>query len=202
LDLYGQSAFYVGNPNLHPERARGWDAGLDYYVRNRRGRISLTWFDTRFTNLIASTADFRSVENIQRARTRGAEFSLAAAVLTNTTLRTSFTYLEAENLISHLRLLRRPRYRASADVWRDFGSGVSAGAGLAFNAQREDVDARTFRVINGEDFTVARVYGTWQFHARLAVKARVENLLDEDYEEVNGYPATGIAAFAGLEWRF
>ena len=202
LDLYGESAFYVGNPNLHPERARGWDTGADYYLPNRRGSVSVTWCDTRFTNLIASTADFRSVENIQRARTRGAEVSVSAALPANTVIRTSYTYLEADNLTSSLRLLRRPRHRASADAWRDFGSGISVGAGVAFNAQREDVDARTFRTIDGEDFTVVRLYGAWQMNTRLALKARVENLLDERYEEVNGYPALGVAAFGGVEWRF
>jgi vitamin B12 transporter len=57
-------------------------------------------------------------------------------------------------------------------------------------------------VIDGEDFTVVRVYGAWQLNARQGVKARLENLLDEKYEEVNGYPSLGFGAFAGIEWRF
>jgi vitamin B12 transporter len=79
---------------------------------------------------------------------------------------------------------------------------LSAGLGMGLNAQREDVDARTFRVIDGEDYTVVRLYGSWQASARLALKARVENLLDENYEEVNGYPALGFGAFAGVEWKW
>lgn len=202
LDLYGQSAFYVGNPNLRPERARGWDAGVDYYLPLRRGVVSVTWFDTRFRNLIASTRDFRSVENIQRAQTKGAEVSAQLAWPGVADVHTSYTYLEADNLTSGLRLLRRPRHRLNADVWRDFGGGFSAGTGVAFNAQREDVHARTFRTIDGEDYTVVRVYGAWQVSPRLAVKARLENLLDERYEEVNGYPALGFGAFGGVEWKF
>jgi vitamin B12 transporter len=202
LDLYGQSAFYAGNPSLRPERARGWDAGIDYYFANKRGTLAATWFETDFTNLIASTANFRSVENIQRARTRGAEFSAHVTLPAAIELRTSYTYLEAENLTARTRLLRRPRHQFSADLWRDFGHGFNAGAGVAFNGQRADIDARTFRTIDGEDFTVVRVYGAWQVSARLALKARIENLLDERYEEVNGYPALGFAAFGGVEWKF
>jgi vitamin B12 transporter len=37
---------------------------------------------------------------------------------------------------------------------------------------------------------------------RLAVRARVENLLDEAYAEVHGYPQLGLGAFAGVEWKF
>ena len=47
-----------------------------------------------------------------------------------------------------------------------------------------------------------RVYGAWQVNSRLTVKARVENLLDEAYAEVHGYPQLGRGAFAGVEWRF
>ncbi len=202
LDLYGQSTFYVGNPNLRPERARGWDTGVDWYLPQRRGTIGLTWFDTTFTNLIASTPNFRSVENIQRARTRGAELSAQVTLAARTELRTSYTYLEAENLTASTRLLRRPRHRASADLWRDFGGGVSGGAGVASTAQREDVSAQTFRTIDGENFTVVRIFGAWQVTSRFAVKARLENALDERYEEVHGYPALGFGAFAGVEWKF
>ncbi len=202
LDLYGQSAFYVGNPGLHAERARGWDAGIDWYPAGRRGTVSLTWFEMNYTDLIASTPNFRSVENIQRARTRGAELSVRWSLAAAAELRAAYTYLEADNLTSARRLLRRPRHRGNADLWHDFGRGFSGGAGVAFTAQREDVDARTFRTIDGEDFTVARVYGEYAVSPRLALKVRFENLLGEKYEEVNGYPLPGRGAFAGLEWKF
>ena len=77
-----------------------------------------------------------------------------------------------------------------------------AGFGLAHVAQREDVHARTFRVIDGEDYNVVRVFGHWALSERLTLRARVENLFDERYEDVNGYPALGVGAFAGVEWRF
>jgi vitamin B12 transporter len=156
----------------------------------------------RFSNLIASTPDFRSVENIQRARTRGAELSARATLAAAIVLHGSYTYLDAENLTANVRLLRRPRHRLSADAWHDFGRGWSAGTGVSFNAQRKDVDARTFRTIDGEDFTVVRLYGAWQIRPEVAMKARIENLFDENYEEVNGYPAPGVAAYAGLEWTW
>lgn len=86
---------------------------------------------------------------------------------------------------------------------KEFGAArVLVGSGVAFSAERIDVDARTFRTVEHEDFTVVRVFGSWQVNERLAVKARVENLLDEAYEEVNGYPALGVGAFAGVEWKF
>jgi vitamin B12 transporter len=140
--------------------------------------------------------------NVEEARTRGVElagrFTLPGAV----SVRLAYTYLEAENLSQGIRLLRRPRNSGSLDLWHDFGRGFSAGTGVAFAAGRKDVHAATFATIDGEDYTVVRVYGAWQVHHRLAVKARVENLLDEAYEEVHGYPQPSVGAFAGVEWKW
>lgn len=202
LDLYGQSAFYHGNPNLHPEKARGWDAGADYYFAQKRGVLSATWFSTDFTDLIASTPDFSSEINIQKARTRGAELSAQGNLPNAFTLRASFTYLEAQNLTTNTRLLRRPRQAGSLNAWHDFGGGISAGAGVTFAAHRRDVNAKTFANIDAEDYTVTRLYAAWQATPQLTLKVRFENLLDEKYEEVNGYPALGFGAFGGVEWKF
>lgn len=204
LDLYGQSSFYVGNPHLHPEKARGWDAGADYYLPQKRGSLSATWFETDYRDLVVF--DFgvfpSTVVNVERARTRGAEFSAQTTLPATIALRASYTYLEADNLSQSKRLLRRPRHSANVDLWRDFGGGFSGGAGLAFAAQREDVNARTFATIDGEDYTVVRLYAAYRVNERFTLKARAENLLNEKYEEVNGYPALGFGLFAGAEWKW
>ncbi len=202
LDLYGQSAFYHGNPNLAPEKARGWDAGVDYFLTGNRGTLSATWFNTDYTNLIASSPDFTSEINIQRARTRGLETNAQTSLPGAVQFSAGYTYLEAVNLTSGARLLRRPRHSFHSDAWHDFGGGFSVGAGVSFVAHRLDVDAKTFATINGEDYTVARIYAAWKVNDRLTLKFRVENLLDEKYEEVNGYPALGTGVFAGVEWKF
>lgn len=204
LDLYGQSAFYVGNPNLRPEKARGWDAGVDYYLPQKRGTVSVTWFETDYRDLIVfNFAAFPStVVNVERARTRGVEFSAQTTLPGAIEVRASYTFLEADNLSQSKRLLRRPRHSANLDAWHDFGGGFSGGAGVAFAAQREDVHARTFATIDGEDYTVVRLYAAYQVNSRFTLKVRGENLLNERYEEVNGYPALGFGVFGGAEWKF
>ena len=201
LDLYGQSSFYVGNPSLRPEKARGWDAGVDYFLTGIRGILSATWFDTRYRDLIVY--DFNvfpgTTANVERALTQGVELAGKFALPGSMQVRLAYTYLEADNLSQGIRLLRRPRHSGSTDVWHDFGRGFSAGTGLAFAAQRQDVDAQTFATINAKDYTVVRIYGAWQMSPRLMLKARIENLLDRKYEEVNGYPQLGFGAFAGIE---
>src|SRR6185312_11963009 len=100
LDLYGQSSFYVGNPNLKAEKARGWDGGVDYFLADKKGILSATWFDTRFSNLIVF--DFGvfpgTTANVERARTRGLELAGKFALPGAVEVRVAYTYLEADNL--------------------------------------------------------------------------------------------------------
>lgn len=204
LDLYGRSAFYVGNPDLAPEKAKGWDAGVDYFLPENRGTLGATYFENRFRNLIVY--DFNAfpgtTANVERARTRGVEFSALFKPVAALQTRVSYTYLEADNLTQGIRLLRRPRHTVSADIGYDFGGGFSAGAGVIAVLDRQDVNAATFATIDAADYSVVRLYGAWQINERFTVKARVENLLDKDYEPVNGFPALGLGGFAGFEWAF
>ena len=117
-------------------------------------------------------------------------------------VRLAYAYLEAEDTTAGTRLLRRPRSSGSLDLWHDFGNGFSGGTGLVFASNRMDVNAATFATIRDEDYTVVRVYGAWQVTPRITIKARVENLLDEKYEQVHGYPQLGLGAFAGVEMKF
>ena len=203
LDLYGQSSFYVGNPDLVAEKAKGWDAGVDYFLADKKGVLSATWFDTRINNLISfDFAAFPStVKNVGRAHTQGLEVSGKFTLPGGVDVRLAYTHLEADDLTAGTRLLRRPRNSGSLDVWKSFGA-LSAGAGLVAVNDRMDIHADTYATIRSEDYTVVRVYGAWKLSDAVSVKARVENLLDETYEQVHGYPQLGLGAFAGVEWKF
>ena len=203
LDLYGVATGYVGNPDLSPERSRGGDAGVDWYLPNHKGSVSATWFRTDYRDLIVF--DFNSspgtTQNVGRARTQGLELEAKWALAAGFEFHANYTYLQADDLTDASRLLRRPRSSGSADLWRDFGRGVSAGAGVQVVADRQDVDAQTFLTVNDPNYAVFRVYAEWRVSPRLAFKARVENLLDKPYEPVNGYPALGAGAFGSVEFR-
>jgi len=204
LDLYGKSAFYQGNPNLRSEESRGWDAGVDYYLSAQRGSLSATWFENRISDLIIF--DFGvfpgTTANVENARTRGVELKADLRFGQTTRAQIAYTYLEAINQTKSIRLLRRPSHNATANLWHDFGGGFNAGAGASWVAGREDVHARTFGTIDGEDYFVARLYGAWEINEQLTLTARIENLFDESYEQVHGYPQPGVGVFGGVQWEF
>ncbi len=203
LELYGVSSGYQGNPDLSPERSRGYDAGADWFLPAKLGVLSATWFHNDFSNLIDYNFNVYpgTTVNVGRAVTEGLELSTKLAIGASTQLRVAYTYLESDDVTNATRLLRRPRNSGSADLWRDLGRGWSAGVGLHVVAGVADVDALTYLDVNDPDYMVARIYGEWRASPRLALRARVENLLDKKYQPVNGYPANGAGAFGEVDWK-
>ena len=203
LELYGVATGYVGDPDLKPERSRGGDAGIDLYLPKDAGSLSATWFRSDYSNLIDYNFNVYpgTTVNIGQARTDGVELEAKIKLFAGIELHASYTYLNAEDLTDGVRLLRRPRNSGSADLWRDFGSGWSAGAGVAVVADRQDVDAQTYLTVDDPNYAVARIYAEWRASARLSLKARVENALNKKYQPVNGYPALGFGAFGEVDWK-
>ena len=203
LELYGVATGYAGNPGLKPERSRGGDVGVDWYLPGKAGTLSATWFANDFRDLVVYNFAVYpgTTENVKKARTSGVELEAKVRLFSGVEFHASYTYLSADDLTDGVRLLRRPRNSGSADLWRDFGGGWSAGAGVQVVAGREDVDAQTYLTVDDPDYAVARIYAEWRASGRLSVKARVENLLDKRYQPVNGYPALGAGAYGELDWK-
>jgi len=192
-DLYGM----WGNPNLKPEEADAWEVGVTASP-NEMINLRVSYFDTRYTNLIEWSGT--STANVGTARTNGVESSLEA-VQGNYSSRFSFSYLDAVNSNTDQRLLRRPRILGNFVV--QHANDISTlGLGLKFIHDVMDIDGGNFSTIEGDDYAIVRLFGDYQISEGIKLFGRIENLMDEDYEEVDGYPALGRAVYAGLRFSF
>lgn len=191
------------NPNLQPEKSRGWDAGIDQRFANGAATLSATYFANRFRNLFEwQTVNFTTFEgmivNRARASSNGAEFALAATFCESLHGRVAYTYLEASNDTDHKRLIRRPRHVLDSELRAQPVKDWVFGAGLRIVADRADGFAAT-RI---EDYTAVRVFTSYTVSPDLTLKLRVENALDESYEEVLAYASLPRAVFGSIEWRY
>jgi len=192
-DLYGM----WGNPNLKPEEADAWEVGVTASP-NEMINLRVSYFDTRYTNLIEWSGT--STANVGTARTNGVESSLEA-VQGNYSSRFSFSYLDAVNSNTDQRLLRRPRILGNFVV--QHANDISTlGLGLKFIHDVMDIDGGNFSTIEGDDYAIVRLFGDYKISEGIKLFGRIENLMDEDYEEVDGYPALGRAVYAGLGFSF
>ncbi len=181
---------------LRPERSRGQEVGITQEL----GR--LTFGSTAFQSTTRDLAQFDSisftVQNIGLAKMSGVEnfaeyrFGIAGV------LRLNYTYLSARDEVGHKPLALRPRHTVSAEVHDELTRGWTLGAGVRGVADRED----GFPQKKAEDYFVARVFTQYEVRKNLQLKLRVENLFNEQYAEVAGFPALSRGIYGSVEWRF
>ncbi|HET7904802.1 MAG TPA: TonB-dependent receptor, partial [Candidatus Eisenbacteria bacterium] len=105
-----------GSASLRPERSRTWEAGADGRWLDGRVEARVTWYETRFHDLIQSNSLF-TAENIGRARIEGSEASLRVRIGRGIALGARAARLPvAKNLATGERLGKRPRWRTGADA--------------------------------------------------------------------------------------
>ncbi|MGV8039699.1 MAG: TonB-dependent receptor domain-containing protein [Thermoanaerobaculaceae bacterium] len=177
---------YYGNPRLGAERSRGWDAGLAW--EDRRGVLSadLTAFGSRYDDLIAFSWESFVAENIARAEARGWEAAVGLRMGPAVTWRASYTRTESEDLGSGAPLPRRPRHRGSLTVTAG-GEGLLTGS-ATYWVVRDRIESDGTPM---DDYDRLDLAARLRLAAWLDATARMENALDEDYEELTGYTSPG-----------
>lgn len=189
-DRYG----FGGNPALEPERSRNYELGLQHSLGTRH-TLAVSAFQTDIEDLIEFVVtDFATFEGINRnvaeARVRGLEASWRYAGEA-WQAHLEATRQEPRNLADDSLLLRRAEESVTAAVTRAFGP-VRLGLDVLWAGDRQDLGV-TGPVTLGS-YVLANLTAQWQATRSVALIARVENLLDEDYELVSNYntPERGV----------
>jgi vitamin B12 transporter len=203
--------FFPGfsNPTLQPEKSFSWDVGIEQSLWNQRVRLGVTYFHSKFTNQIFCCVPlpvfpFATTANIGRSRSEGIEFTSAIVLLDTLVATVNYTYTDTENLLTGRPLPREPRHRWNGSLtWEPIPrlslftqvyavSSQFETLGEVYNSGHTRVDVGgTYRLVNRYAFLKA-----------LDLTARIQNLLDEEYAEVRGFPAPGIQALVGLRASF
>jgi len=204
-DRYGVPSWgQIGNPNIRAESSRGWDLGVEQSLLSGRLTLGATYFSNKFKDMMEwaytgtnATNPYEGwMVNRARASTSGVETAAQLRLTQGTTVRASYTYLEATNDANQVRLVRRPRHTGDAEIRQQLCKAWILGAGLHLIADRVDTSGH----LGG--YSSARVFTSYDLTPSLRLKLRVENALDRTYQEAYGYPATPVAVYGGAEWRF
>ena len=198
-----------GNPDLQPEKSLSYDFGVDQKLWNNRIRLGLTYFQNNFRNLIACctplpTAPFGGPFNVGRARSAGIEFTGEVDVLPNLIASLNYTYTDSENLATDRPLPREPRHRWNIGLTWEPISKLSLFTQVHVVSEQFE----QFGEVYNSGYTRVDIGGTWRILERtgwlrkLELTARIQNLLNEGYAEVRGFPALGINALVGLRASF
>jgi vitamin B12 transporter len=189
----------IGNPALRPERATGWDAGLEQRMSSDRLVLGLTFFANSFRDLV----DFdmqAGYLNVGRARTSGIEASLEARPATRVRLAASYTRLASRDLDAGTELFRRPRDRFAADLSLRVLRSLDLAVSGLWTGRRLDRDYSAYpaATVVLPAYVLLDAVVSASLGPRFEVFVRVSNLLDARYESVWGYGTPGRTVRTGL----
>ncbi|BCJ92265.1 TonB-dependent receptor [Terrihabitans soli] len=200
IELFGTFPGFVPNPNLEPESAEGWDVGLDQTLFDGRMSFDLTYFDQTISDLIQSQGN--TVVNLPgESEIHGVELGVSVRPVDDLTMRASFTWQDAQGPEGE-ELIRRPEFLGSFDLDYVFYDGrANAGFSVIYNGAQYDLPYWN-PLVELEDFVLVNIRAGYKITENAELYGRVENLLDEEYEEIYTYGGAGRLAIVGMRASF
>jgi vitamin B12 transporter len=198
---------FIGNPDLKPERSEGWEVGVEQSLADRSVLLGATYFDNTLRDEIFTIFRFPSFTSSPANRTtqstqNGYELYASARLGSAWSIDAAYTQLNArENGVEEV---RRPPHSGSLNVgWQPIDR-LGLNLTVRYNGEMQDSN---FTGIGGprvtlSEFTLVNLGADYRVSDKAQIYARVENLLDEDYEEVYTYKTAGPAGYLGVRLSF
>ena len=199
---------FIGNPDLKPERGRGFDVGLK--ITPMPGFIvNLVGFHGILKDEITTSFDFATftataINQPGRSTRNGFEFDVVAHPSAAWTVRGYYSFVDAKEP-DGAREVRRPKHRAGAGAsWRFEGERGLFNLDVTYNGRQRDFDFSRFPAarVRLASYWLASASLNYRLIGPLWLTVRVENLFDSAYQDVLGFNTPGIGGFAGLGARF
>ncbi len=210
--------FFTPNPNIIHEQSFGWDAGIEWASRDQKYVLDVTYFKSDLENQIDGFAPgpnftFTSVNRLGISHRKGIEVTARAPLLAGLSLAASYTYLDATTP-DGLQEVRRPRHAGRADLhYVGMNDKLNVNLSVIYNGEMVDPVRRVtafnfgFPALQPERFTLeaywlVNVAASYQVQPGIELYGRVENALDQEYQEIFGFEAPPVAAFAGVRFTY
>lgn len=188
--------FFVGNPDLLPERSFGWDVGLEQPFADGRFTIDGTYFRNDFTDLVQFDLQTFTLRNIGSSMSSGTELTANWKLDSRTTLVGTYVYTFTENRDTGTQLLRRAPHKAGLAINRSLLDG-QANVNLNCNYVSPRLDQGNAGYVTLQEYWLVNLAGTYNLNQHWQLFGRVDNLLNDVYEEVYGYGTSRLAFYAG-----
>jgi len=216
---FGSDPCYPGNPNLQPEESQTFNTTVDQYLLSDRARVSLSFFASRFTDIISFAPNAQpnpnycgTYFNTDLARARGINLSTELRMKKWFSIDGYYTYdatlvLKTDNPPSDPAyspgepLLRRPKNSGSI-IFNVLWARVNWNFIGYFSGVRTDINFFTLEPANNPGYARFDMAASYNVTHSLAVTARAWNLFDKQYQDALGYPALGRTFTAGLRYSF
>jgi outer membrane cobalamin receptor len=190
-----------GNLNLEEERSYNYELGLEHRWTGR-AKGSLTCFLSQVRDLIRREGKYDPYLNIARANFQGMEGKLQVQINRYLQAALGYTYLKAREKTDS----REERLPYTPEQEAYFRLSYSAPSGFSCHLTTSYVGRRCWY----DNDVRNELDDYWLWKARISRKLAenwelfisLDNLLDENYEEEEGFPQAGRTIWVGLKSKF
>ena len=194
-----QSTFFccgASGPNsgLKPESSSAFDAGFEWRAADGRVRFGLTAFNQSTENMLNYAGG--RYENIAIVDSTGAEIHGGVALSSALSLNANYAFINATDGAGDP-LIQVPRH--SGDLSLDFNPGGPFSGRLLLRHNGAEAGFGGGVV---ENWIRLDLTGRYRISERVELFARLENLLDEHYQQILGYGTPGRSGSIGARLDF
>ncbi len=187
--------------SLKEELSKGYEFALEYF--NDTGlHLEAVYFDQRIEDAIYfdSVAYSGYLQDIGESVSEGVELSASLPLGQQWRLQGNYTYNHTERPDGSQRQLR-PRNLGNVQLaWHSADERLRLTG--FYRLSQNSKDALGGQAVALEDTGTADLTASFALRPSIELYGRIENLLDEDYQEVLGYYAAGRAAYVGVRVNF
>ena len=210
-ERFGFYTNFIGNPSLEPEESTSWELGIDKQL-GQLG-LSATLFDSELDNEIDGfvydpvTFGYTAGNKEGTSKRQGAELTVIGALGNNLSLNATYTYtdsVESDGAGGYKDEVRRARHTASLNLAWQVMDNLHINTNAQYNGSQTDVFFPPWptpsETVTLNEYTLLNVSAHFNATERLDIYLRLDNLLDDNYEEVFGYQTLGFGASVGLRF--
>lgn len=186
---------------LGEENSRGADIGIEWLGDNGL-KLNAVYFYQTVENQVEFYLDYSLptygfyTQGDGESVSQGVELSLQQSFGEALTVRANATYNDAEDSAGDQ---RRRRPRVLANIGFDY-SLLDGEVQLSGNWRRSA--GQSDRSIDLDNYDVLDLRLAWNINEHVEIYSRLENALDEKYQELSGYNTARAAAYAGVKLKF
>ena len=208
-ERFGFYTNFIGNPNLIPEESTSWELGADQLIMGGALTLSLTIFEAELENEIdgfvydPATFAYTSNNINGTSERKGAELSAVGNISESMSLSAAYTYTDSTG-DDAVREVRRPRHIASLNLGWQAAHNLHLNTNIQFTGEQTDVYFPPFpepsQVVALSNHTLVNINLNYSATEKFDMYLKLENALNENYEEVFGYQTLGFGATLGLRY--
>ncbi|MCK5668785.1 MAG: TonB-dependent receptor, partial [Gammaproteobacteria bacterium] len=203
--------FFIGNPDLKPEKSKSWDVGVEQGLWKGRANIGVTYFHSRLDDEIDgfffTGTGFTAVNVSGVSKRQGVEITSDAKLTDNLELSAAYTWLDATQpdatTGTQVTEIRRPRNTGSINLNYAFlNDRANANLNISHTGTQKDTNFATGATVDLDSYTLIDLATSYSILKNINVYGKVENLLDEDYQDIFGFQTPGISGTVGINMKF